>query len=265
MYVELDSRPTLYVHEQGVGSPAIVLLHYFGGSSRTWEPLISHLDADVRVIAPDLRGWGRSDRPGEGYTLTDYADDVQALIAKLGVDRYVLVGHSMGGKIAQLLASRRPEGLLGLVLVAPSPPTPLVFPEEARATLTTVYDSRESIEAALSHVLVTDPLSPALHEQVVADSLAGSPAAKLAWPLQISQEDITAQVSRIGVPTLILSGSADKVDPREVLEGELLSRLADGRMQLIEGMGHLLPLEAPEQVASHVMRFMQEIGLLPRR
>jgi pimeloyl-ACP methyl ester carboxylesterase len=62
------------------------------------------------------------------------------LIKELDIKRYVLVGHSLGGKISQLIASRRPEGLVGLVLVAPAPPTPLRFPDEMRETQIHAYD-----------------------------------------------------------------------------------------------------------------------------
>ena len=114
----------LHVEDLGTGAPALVFLHYWGGSSRTWRHVTQALAPAFRTIAVDQRGWGRSDKPLEGYTLADLADDAERLIESLAPDRYVLVGHSMGGKVAQLMASRHPAGLAGLVLVAPSPPSP---------------------------------------------------------------------------------------------------------------------------------------------
>ena len=102
---------TLHVDQEGEGAVALVFLHYWGGSSRTWGPVIERLSGRHRCVAIDLRGWGRSDRTAVDFSLAAQASDVQAVIAKLGLTGFVLVGHSMGGKIAQLVASRHPSGL----------------------------------------------------------------------------------------------------------------------------------------------------------
>jgi pimeloyl-ACP methyl ester carboxylesterase len=115
----------LNVRDQGQGEPALLFLHYWGGSSRTWELVIDRLKTDFRCVAYDQRGWGDSDKLETGYSMQDLANDAEALIRSLGLNRYVLIGHSMGGKAAQLLASKQPEGLEALILVAPAPPTPI--------------------------------------------------------------------------------------------------------------------------------------------
>jgi 3-oxoadipate enol-lactonase len=101
---------SLEVEEQGTGEPALVFLHYWGGSRRTWTKVMDGLKNNYRCVAYDQRGWGGSDAPAEGYALADLAEDALSLIAAMGLRRYVLVGHSMGGKVAQLVASRRGAG-----------------------------------------------------------------------------------------------------------------------------------------------------------
>jgi 3-oxoadipate enol-lactonase len=101
------------------------------------------------------------------------ADDAEAVARTLELSSYVLVGHSMGGKVAQIVATRRPDGLMGLLLVAPAPPTPMPVPEAQRAAMLFSYSSREGVEQALS-VLAG---SPKLREQVIEDTLRGAPAA----------------------------------------------------------------------------------------
>jgi pimeloyl-ACP methyl ester carboxylesterase len=108
------------------------------------------------------------------------------MINALNLQRYVLVGHSMGGKVAQLMASRRPAGLAGLVLVAPSPPQPMAMPAEAREMMAGSYATRETVETTIDNVLTAKPLSAEDREQVIADSLRGAPSAKLAWPKRTS-------------------------------------------------------------------------------
>jgi pimeloyl-ACP methyl ester carboxylesterase len=103
----------LHIMEVGAGEPAVVFLHYWGGSSRTWRKVIERLRGSPQVIAIDQRGWGGSVVTDGRYDLAAMADDTLAVARVLGLSRYVLIGHSMGGKVAQIVAARRPEGLAG--------------------------------------------------------------------------------------------------------------------------------------------------------
>jgi pimeloyl-ACP methyl ester carboxylesterase len=246
----------LHVEQRGAGAPALVFLHYWGGSSRTWRHVVEELTPEFRTVAIDQRGWGRSDAPASGYALANMADDAQAVIEALDLERYILVGHSMGGKVAQLIASRHPSGLMGLVLVAPAPPTPLNMPLEVREGMVHAYDSRESIIATLEQVLAPNGLDPEDLEAVIADSLAGAPAAKHAWPLVTSQEDIGAAVSAIDVPVIVISGEHDRVDPPSSLRRELLPRIPQARLAVLPKIGHLSPLEAPKDIAGIIKAFV---------
>ncbi|WP_423394369.1 alpha/beta fold hydrolase [Burkholderia sp. LMG 21824] len=248
------------VSEQGHGEVALVFLHYWGGSSRTWRFVADELSDAYRTVATDHRGWGHSEAPEAGYTIADLADDAQGVIAALGLKRYVLVGHSMGGKTAQLLASRRPRGLEGVVLVAPSPPSPMQLPDAQRAGMAGAYDTRESIGQVVDHVLAGSPLEPARREQVIEDSLRGAPQAKFAWPNVAMREDITAEVAAIDVPVLVIAGERDQVDRVDTLQAELLPRIPRARLEILPGVGHLSPLEAPAAVAGLIRRFVDGLG-----
>lgn len=246
----------LYVEQRGAGGPALVFLHYWGGSSRTWRHVVDALSPDYRTVAIDQRGWGKSAAPEAGYALSDLADDVLAVVDALALESYILVGHSMGGKAAQLAASRRPRGLRGLVLVAPAPPTPLALPLEARQGMVHAYDSRESIVATVQQVLAPGGLSDGDLDTVIVDSLAGALQARNAWPLATSQEDITAEMPKIEVPVIVISGEHDRVDPPEVLLRELLPRIPQAKRVVLPGVGHLLPLEAPAELAHVIKAFV---------
>lgn len=255
----------LYVEQQGMGAPAFVFLHYWGGTTRTWDHVVDRLTRDFRSVALDQRGWGRSAAPAEGYALADLAADAQGVIAALDLERYVLVGHSMGGKVAQLIASRRPAGLAGLALVAPAPPVPMALPPKVREGMVHAYASRESIVATVEQVLAPDGLAPGDLERVITDSLAGAVPARAAWPLATSQEDISAAISAIDVPVIIISGGNDRVDPPGVLRRELLARLPGACMVELPGVGHLAPLEAPGDIADLLRAFALTLdGGVPR-
>lgn len=253
----------LHVQQRGVGVPALVFLHYWGGSSRTWRHVVEALQNDFRTIAIDQRGWGQSDKADNGYALADLAADVQGVIAALGLQRYILVGHSMGGKVAQLIATQRPDGLKGLILVAPSPPSPLGLPAEMRRAMVSAYATRASIIMTVEQVLAPDGLSASDLEMVIEDSARGAPAALAAWPLATSQEDITSLASRIDVPAIVISGENDRVDPPDVLRRELLPRITQAQLHLLPGVGHLSPLEAPDAVANLIRTFARAV--MPNR
>lgn len=246
----------LHVEQRGAGGPALVFLHYWGGSSRTWQHVVDALSPDYRTVAIDQRGWGKSAAPEAGYALSDLADDVLAVVDALELESYILVGHSMGGKAAQLAASRCPRGLVGLVLVAPAPPTPLALPLDARQGMVHAYDSRESIVATVQQVLAPGGLSDGDLDTVIADSLTGAKPAKVAWPLATSQEDITAVVPKIDVPVIVISGEHDRVDPPEVLRRELLPRISQASLVVLPGKGHLSPLEAPADLTNIIKAFV---------
>lgn len=255
--MEIEVNGTrIHVTQAGHGDPALVFLHYYGGSSRTWQRVTDRLSSRYRTVATDHRGWGKSAAPADGYGIADLAADAEGIIETLDLQRYVLVGHSMGGKVAQFIASRRPNGLQGLVLVAPSPPSLMLLSADERATLTGAYRSRESVEFVIDHVLTAKPLDAACREMIIEDSLNAAPQAKAAWPEVAMREDIRAAVASIDVPTIVISGELDQVDRVVTLRTELLPRIPQATMHVLPGVGHLAPLEAPAEVARIIENFL---------
>jgi 3-oxoadipate enol-lactonase len=249
------------VKETGSGSPALVFLHYYGGSSRTWDDVIAALPGTYRTVAPDHRGWGHSDAPATGYGLKDLADDAANVIATLGLKRFVLIGHSMGGKIAQLLASRNPSGLIGLVLVAPAAPGPLEVTDAMLEQMLGAYKTRESVGFAIDNALAAKPLSARHREQVIEDSLRGSPQARDAWPLYACREDIRAEVASISVPTVVIAGEFDRVDSLDMHKTLLLPHFPHATLHVVPSTGHLLPLESAEEVAALIHEFVLSLSI----
>jgi len=243
----------LYAHVRAGDGPALVFLHYWGGSRRTWIPVLRRLNPRQSFVAYDQRGWGDSaDLPGP-YGLEQLADDAQRIVQELGYASHILVGHSMGGKVCQLLAARRPAGLAGVVLVAPAPPSPTEETLQTKEIIARAYDSQESVEQGIDHVLVHGGLSDELRDQVIEDSLRAHPPARDTWPAQGLVADI--DVDKIDVPVLVLAGEHDKVDPPAALAEHLLPRIPTASMAVLPGAGHLSPLEVPEKIADHITAF----------
>ncbi|MFI1767715.1 alpha/beta fold hydrolase [Streptomyces sp. NPDC020800] len=249
----------VYAHVREGDGPVLVFLHYWGGSRRTWIPVLQRLGPGQGFVVYDQRGWGDSANLPGPYGLEQLADDAQRVIDALGCSRYVLVGHSMGGKTAQVLAARKPEGLTGVVLVAPAPPAPIGVTRQVQETVSHAYNDEEAVLQSIDLVLTHRGLTPELRRQVVEDSMRGCEQARLAWPRHGLIQDVSSGVGAIEVPVLVLAGSHDKVEPPAVLTDHLLPLIPAASLSVLEDSGHLSPLEVPDQVAVHIRAFVAQL------
>jgi len=253
----LIGNVSLNIEERGAGNLALVFLHYWGGTHRTWSKVAAELQSAYRVVSYDMRGWGESGVAEDGYSITALADEAAALIQYLGLSNYVLIGHSMGGKVAQLVASRNPQGLFALILVAPAIPSPSHLPEEEKQQQIHAYDNRETVLQTIAFLSAQTP-DPETVEQILQDSLSGTPDAKLAWPTFAMLEDISSEVSKISVPTLVLAGELDHLDSVEQHRREVIARIPGARLNIIPHSGHLLPIDEPVRLARAIDQFLTQ-------
>ncbi|MFE1979304.1 alpha/beta fold hydrolase [Streptomyces hygroscopicus] len=251
---------SLDVRTAGDTGPALVFVHYWGGSADTWNGVLGHLPAGQATVRFDQRGWGSSRALPGPYHLDQLADDLARVVDACVSGPFVLVGHSMGGKASQLLAARRPAGLAGLVLVAPAPPQPpAMVTEEYRQGLSHAYDSPESVRHALDHVLTATPLPEEVRDTAIRDSLAAGAEARHEWPLRGIAQDITRAAQHIEVPVTVLAGENDVVEPVRVLRDHLLPSIPHATLTTLPAAGHLLPVEAPGAVAAALGDFLAAV------
>jgi pimeloyl-ACP methyl ester carboxylesterase len=248
------SEANLYLEDQGIGSPALIFLHYFAGSSRSWAHVAERVSTAHRCLRIDVPGFGRS-RPLSTYGVEEVAQVITGAVAGLRLERFVLVGHSMGGKLAMACAVAQPPGLVGLILVAPSPPSPEPMDEQVRSNLLTSHGDRTSAEHTL-HSITRRSLSAEDFATCIADNLLTSAEAWRWWLTRGSREDITVKVSRIVCPVLVLAGSEDPVIPPHVVESQVTPKFANAKCVQIVGCGHLLPLEAAPDVSLAIEGFI---------
>ncbi|GAS97890.1 hydrolase [Mycolicibacterium canariasense] len=248
-----------YDRTPGAG-PTLVFLHYWGGSARTWDAVAECL-VGRDLLAIDFRGWARSRALPGPYSLAQCAEDVAAILAAEVVTDFVVVGHSMGGKVAQLIGATRPPGLRGLVLVAPAPaaPPPGITPDYQQ-TLSHAYDTVDSVDHARDQILTATVLSAVAKARVLADSGSGADEARAEWPLRGIAEDIVADTQRVQVPVLVVAGEKDIVEPVEVLRNHLLPYLARASVVIVPATGHLIPLERPAELANLIIEFVTTLS-----
>lgn len=246
----------LQVEVRGRGGPALVFLHAFAASSAAWTAVVEELEGEHLCVAPDLRGFGGS-AAADAYDIARHAEDVLAVVEAHVDGPWLLAGHSMGGKIATAVASRRPEGLAGLALFAPSPPTPEPIADNERAERLAALGDATAARATL-RAIAAGPIADEAGERFVADTLACSPSAWAWWLDAGSREDIADLVDRIAAPVVVMLGACDPVIPLDALETALLIRLPRAVLTLVPETGHLLPLERPFTCADALRRLARE-------
>lgn len=231
--------------------PTILALHYWAGAGHEYNQLLPLLPPGTRLLAPDLPGYGQQPvPPGFDFSVAAYAGWVAAYVAEQQLSDYYLVGHSMGGKFALALAAQQPAGLRGLLLLSPSPPTPEPISPPDRAASLAAYG--KPAEASKTAKKITNrPLPEGIIDQVVADNLRTDHGAWDAWLEQGSKEDISALMLNVQLPCRLLVGTDDRAIPAAAQQSQTLPLLPPGTpFELVPDAGHLLPYEAPEEVAA---------------
>ena len=231
----------------------LIFLHYFGGSPQSWDAVIARLP-DFNCHALDCREVGRLPT---GYSVGEAAGDV---IQKLGEIKkpWVLVGHSMGGKIALEIASRQPENLLGCVLIAPSPPTPEPMTEADRNSMLDGHGTREAAERIVQDAAGA-PLSEQQMDIAIAANLAYSERDWENWIKIGTREDISAQMPHIIVPMLVVAGERDQNMSAEFLRAEIIAQIPRTHLETVADVGHLVPQVKPDQTATLIREWIENL------
>ncbi len=122
----------IFIDDGGAGELPIVFIHSLAGNTQQWAAQLGHLRKTQRAIALDLRGHGQSQPTANDYAIDSLAEDVHAVVNQLGLQKFILVGHSMGGSVAVAYAGTYPERVAGLLLVDPSGDSTQIRDEEIR-------------------------------------------------------------------------------------------------------------------------------------
>jgi pimeloyl-ACP methyl ester carboxylesterase len=252
----MQNENELHFTDVGEGEVALVFLHYFGGSLNEWNKVIAELSPQYRCIAIDLPGFGNSPEL-KILSVSNCAEEVAQVISLLALKQYVLIGHSMGGKIALSLAALQPSALTSLILIAPSPPTPEPIDDKEQTQLLNAYGDPFALQTLLNHV-VAQPLAIDDMENAVADNMQVSYAAWNWWILHGSREDISHQKSAVSVPVLIISGAMDPKFSSSFLKREMIKYFSSATFIEIPEAGHLIPIELPLTVANAIEKFIEK-------
>ncbi len=251
--VNVAGEDTYYVQRLTRGSDtSLVFIHGAGGTHRHWAHQVRGL-ASVNAYALDLPGHGRSG--GQSRTsISSYAEFLEGFVGALGLQRVVLVGHSMGGAIVQHFALNHTSRVEGLVLVGTGARL-RVLPRILEGLLS---DFDSTVDMLLGYAYAEDAPSQ-LVELDKREWLANPPEVIHGDFLACDNFDVMERLGKIRCPTLVLCGEDDLLTPAKY--GRYLQEnIPNATLSIVPGAGHMVMLEQPEQVNRAIEEFLQARG-----
>lgn len=236
------------------GNPTILVLHGWGVDSSQYEtlgPLLA--ERGFRVVVPDLPGFGSTPAPAKAWGVGEYVEWVQKFVQKLGLNRFVLFGHSFGGRITIKYAVKYPEQLRALILCAAAGiKPPLTF---KRVALYCVAKIGRIIFKPPGLSFMGEILKRMLYRLAgVTDYLKARGIMKDMLAKAI-KEDLKPLLSKIKTPTLILWGTDDSATPYK--DGQTMARLIPGaKLVTFQGARHNLPKQIPEKLIEEIVKYI---------
>ncbi|MAI79838.1 MAG: hypothetical protein CL917_12910 [Deltaproteobacteria bacterium] len=270
---------TLNVLEWSEEGVPIILLHGFSNESRIWDDLIPGIAQHYRVLALDQRGHGESDwHPEAAYDYDDFVADLEAMVEGLGIDRFVLIGHSLGGRVAMLYGGRHPEKLAGLVIVDSAPE--LDARGTTRISLDTAanpdptFASVAEYERIMAHAYpAATPASikrMAIHgvkptengrymlrmDTAFRSAIAGADAEAIAARQDANEKELWRSLGKILCPTLVVRGAASDVVSADIADRMVEDALKNGQLAVVPQAGHSVMTDNPEHFNIAVENFV---------
>lgn len=250
-----------YFDELGAGATTVLMLHGIGGGHQAFAHQMRPLaDAGFHAVAWDMPGYGHS-ATVDPYGFDTLAEQCIELIDVLDPERLVLVGHSMGGMVAQEVAARAPHRIAAMVLTATSAAFGKAdgdwqrrFVDERTAPLAAGLSMSQLAAQLVTQMVSPDARAAARAEAVAVMSLVPPQSYRLALQALMGF-DRRADLASLRMPVLLIAGADDHNAPPSVLQG-MAERIPDARYVGLERCGHLMPFEQPAAFNDAVLSFL---------
>jgi len=249
----------IHFHRTGGDKPPVVLLHGLMTSGACWTPLARALEEDYDVVMPDARGHGNSCAPKQGYSYDNLAADVLGLIEALGLGSPVLIGHSMGGMTASVIASQHPKQLKGVVLADPTFLTPQRQQEVYESDVAEQH--RQILNQSREDFLADIRIRHSHRSQELIELFAQARFQTSIHAFDIltpPNPDYKHLVDTFDIPALlVIGGSRAVVSP--LLATELAKLNQCLKVVKIADAGHGIPFDQPERFSAIIKTFLKSL------
>jgi len=242
----------------GSGDRHVLAVHGWFGSSRGWGSLPEFLDGSAYTyVFMDLRGHGDRKQVAGEFTMEEAAADAIALAGELGWDRFSVIGHSMGGKVAHQVLLQAPDRVDKLIGLSPVPATQVPFDEQGWALFSGAAANAGN-RAAIIDFTTGNKLTKTFIDHVVRHSLENSTEAAFGAYLQAwAKSDFSAQAKPdTGTPVKVIVGVNDPALSAEVMEQTWLVFFPDAELTILPDAGHYPMFEAPVSLATSIEEFL---------
>lgn len=261
MFTTIDNGLGLYFEDEGRGM-VVVLVHGLRCSSVTWRHQIPALSSKFRVIAPDLRGHGQTDKPAGPYAVDDWINDLKQLLDRLELSRVVLIGHSLGGGVVQAFTFAHPNRVAALGLIATSPErTARVSEALLRSALIAEREGRLPPAEATLRARVGRGFAEAHPEEMRIEAASMGDDARAyaaACVANSARKGWTLRLPEVSVPVIYVAGDQDRADTAR--NAELYRQhLPDVETHILPGVGHMVPMEAPGRLNPLLLAFLERL------
>jgi len=258
-HVQLKDFRMHYV-ERGGGSEPIIFVHGFISSYRWWRPTIERLPENIyHAYVIDLRGAGESEQIETNHTLGQYAEDLEEFVEAMGLERFILVGHSMGGGVSMQYALNHQERLKALILVDPLAPFGTKFEEGIADWINAQQGQPEGIRMLIMGAFATQPESEYM-DLLVEHGVGWGRAMYLGTMDDMGRFNVSERLGEIQVPTLVTWGDKDTVVPFAGV-ADIFTRIPGCGLEIWHGVGHSGPIEIPDRFVELLTRFISEAAL----
>ena len=275
-YLELSAAksPAVQLHYQDYGDgPPVVLIHGWPLSGRTWEAQVGPLvQAGYRVVTYDRRGFGASSQPWTGYDYDTFAQDLEALLKHLSLEKVTLVGFSMGGgEVARYIGRYGTQRIAGAVFAAavtpylfkgPDNPDGAVTDKDVKAKESGVLKDRLDFLEGFSHKFFSDKtgkllVSESQREYAKMIAAFASPKGTHDCVGAFSRTDFRDDLAKIDVPTLIIHGDSDQIVPLEVSGARTHKAVAASQLHVIKNGPHGCNLSHADEFNQALLGFLK--------
>ena len=275
-YLELSAAksPAVQLHYQDYGDgPPVVLIHGWPLSGRTWEAQVGPLvQAGYRVVTYDRRGFGASSQPWTGYDYDTFAQDLEALLKHLSLEKVTLVGFSMGGgEVARYIGRYGTQRIAGAVFAAavtpylfkgPDNPDGAVTDQDVKVKEGGVLKDRLDFLEGFSHKFFSDKtgkllVSESQREYAKMIAAFASPKGTHDCVGAFSRTDFRDDLAKIDVPTLIIHGDSDQIVPLEVSGARTHKAVAASQLHVIKNGPHGCNLSHADEFNQALLGFLK--------